>query len=215
MAEGLRLLQQLAPGRRAVRQAEAEVVERGERADRADEEEREERDEGSERVRQDVPEHDPRVGEALDAGGVDERPRAQAQELGADVGRDADPVEDRVAREQQPERAPERVAEEDHHVEERDRRPDLREALAGDVDPPHEVALHRAERDAERERGEREQEPESDRRPCAVDDAREDVAPRGVEPEGMPGDRAEGEDRRLERDGRGRPARAGMLNAEC
>jgi len=63
-------------------------------------EEREQRDHGGERVGHDMPEDDPARRHAETQGGFDERHVAQAQELGAHVVRDADPVEDAVAEQQ-------------------------------------------------------------------------------------------------------------------
>ena len=87
------LADQLAPARRRRGQAEAQEVERDERADVGDDHERRKRDDRRQRVRQDVPEHDRRLGHAGRDRGADVVLRLLPVELAAHVIRDSHPVE--------------------------------------------------------------------------------------------------------------------------
>ena len=74
-------------------------------------------------------------------------------------------------------------------IELRQRRPDLDEALEHEIDPPAEIALHRAGGDADDRGDARQNEPEQHRETEAVEQPRDDVAALIVGAEPVPFDR--------------------------
>ena len=126
-------------------------------ADVRDDRERRERDDRRQRIGQDVAEHDRRLGDAGGDGRADVVLGLLAIELAADVVGDAHPLERRQDAIEQPERRLQHLhpardvdghhdrADDDDGVEEGQRRPDLDEALAEQVQLAAEVAERRAD----------------------------------------------------------------------
>ena len=123
-----------------------------------------------------MPPHDPPVGDAQGAGGVDILEVAGAQELGADDADQAHPGEQQQDAEQHPEVGGNHRGDDQQQVERGHRGPDFDQALGDEIDPAAEIALHGAGHHADDGREDGQHEAEEDGNAEAVNQPRQHIA---------------------------------------
>ena len=116
-----------------------------------------------------------------------ERKSFQPKHFRTHVVAHADPVEQRVADDQQPEARPVDGAHQNDDVEERQRAPDFDKSLPRNVHPSAEIALHAADQRTERQRADDQYQSEAQTRPQSIENPRQNVASGIVQPHHMGG----------------------------
>ena len=100
-----------------------------------------------------------------------------------------DPVEQRIADDQQPEARPIDGAHQNDDIQKRQCTPDFDKSLPRNVHPSTEIALHAADQRAERERADDQYQSKTQARPQAIENPRQNVTTGIVQPHHMGGRR--------------------------